>query len=159
MYGVALQGLCPEIKLEKAVSSGFACLFIHAVFCAHLTEDSVFYIQMEGRICFTSWNCWMYLVGFWVIPQKFWSIHWAQSWSQDGMHSQQCTNRGRKCGISRETGLCVGYRLCTFVQEEQNSSGIYLLVYVSEDSWDRSNLCLLCKWCEGQGNDKSRLLC
>lgn len=58
----------------------------------------------------------------------------------------------------RGPGLCwvQSLYLC---RGKQNSCGVYFLAYVSEDSWDRSNLCLLCKWCEGQGNDKSCLLC
>lgn len=64
--------------------------------------------------------------------------------SQGVMPSQQCRN-SENVTFPR-SGLCVGHRLCPFAQEQQNTSGIYFLLYMSEDSRDRSKLRSLCKW-------------
>lgn len=89
---------------------------------------------MEGRICFTSQELLYVPVGFWVIPQRPWSIHWAQSWSQDVMPSQQCRNRGGKCDIS-PGGL--GSVLGTgFIALCRNSRT--LLVFISLCAWVRT---------------------
>lgn len=117
-------------------------IFIYSVFCACLTGDSVFYIQIEWGSVPPPRNCrYVHLVGFWVIPQRLWSIHWAQSWSHAVMPSQQCRNRGENVAFPQ--GVCVGHRVCPFVHKQQNSSGIHSLLCMSEDSWDGSNLGLV----------------
>lgn len=81
----------------------------------------------------------VHLVGFWVIPQRLWSIHWAQSWSQDAMPSQQCRNRGENVAFPRGWALCwaQGLALCTGTAAQ---FWYFFLLYLSEGSWDRSNL-------------------
>lgn len=122
--------MCPEIKLEKAAISAFPCLFIHAVLCAHLTGDSVFYTQMEGRICFTSKELLHVPGGFLGDPTKTLQ-HPLSPELKPGCAAFTAVQKHR---WNTRHFPSAGHRDFTFVQEQHNSSAIYFLMYMREDS-------------------------